>query len=287
MVMAGMDFPATGTVFKSEKITYGIVEDYKFVSANQDITRGEVIFVQHAFSCEEGNYFPITNMIRCQETLFNNLSPRKCKWHEDLLRASISCRDTQKLIAEKIESNVFGCNGRLYIGDEISQFNHSKRPNAYVTNTEICFGASLQSAFFCTVVANVDICKGEEIFIKYNDVIEFSNTQVTALILAVDTPNEINENICKLKIDELFVSDVDKPSDSMKFIEPYLATPQFNVIMTCQHSIHLGLYLAADIIAPSPRFNTYFIELNGRPPNQESISHWLVHIHTLYSNYGL
>ena len=101
-------------------------------------------------------------MLRFNKDLFNKLSPRVHQWSlDDFVKST----ENDKIILDKMEENCFINNDFIIIGDDLSWFNNSSHPNAYVRCEEINF--TTFSSTTISIIAGKDIKTGDEICINY------------------------------------------------------------------------------------------------------------------------
>lgn len=146
----------TRVVFESSHVKLMSGEnDFRCMRAVKDIHEGAVLFVEH---CLEGNQVFIKNCVRVDSELFKNLYPRTTN--------SLNPDDCMK----KIQKNAFGSpeKDRYIIGSRISNFNHKTIPNAFHYRITCRFNEHITATIYC-VHAIKNICKGDEITIKYSD----------------------------------------------------------------------------------------------------------------------
>ena len=174
---------SNNTILKSNKISVEIRDnDYRYIRATAPIKKGELLLIEHCYLST--TLYEQVDCVKHSSTLFNNLYPRTKMWDEKL----IDTKEHLNLAAEKVQKNVFNINDNNYlIGFELSNFNHSTKPNAYVkfsSNISLSLG-------FVYVITNQDIDMGGEITISYGngyfgenaEVIDYSNVITSADIL--------------------------------------------------------------------------------------------------------
>lgn len=161
--------------------------------------------------------------------------PRTTKWEESYVTSELPA-EIVSLIREKITKNAFGGEGLYIIGNDISRFNHSKNPNAYVTTTMLNCDIDFKLPVL-SVIAGNEINTGDEILIKYNNVVSYDKKEST-------------EEPHPLKILETSVVD-----DMVKhYLKSYVGTNTFFEIILKQLCSYYGLYMIYDILSISPRF---------------------------------
>lgn len=269
------NYDALNTVFKSPKISFDLHEDkdYRFVTCKVPIKRGDVLLLEQCYTDNTQNPSSTIQMIRYSERLFNNLYPRTHVWDEAKLCSKDLPEDMHEFIISKIQSNTFTQNNRLCLGDSISQFNHSTTPNAKVVQKSVNIPKEGEADFkvvFLCVLAIKDINIGEEIFIKYNDTVMFSNQENDSL-----TPYELEED--------------PKGSDDMilTMIKQYIRKDRFAIVTTNQFAMYKGLYLSKDMVNVTPRFSDYIQKEYNLPMNEERIEQWLASVYTHFSGIGI
>lgn len=189
----------------------------------------------------------LENSIRYDKELFNSLYPREVEWKEEYALSQIG-PDIISLITKKLNNNMFMDLDKYIIGNHISWFNHSNNPNSYVLPTIIDTRLELYFVVFL-VVSKKEIKQADEILIKYNDTINF-------------TENELNINQSPLQLHQpalqLDQSNQHKPEYFFKLIESALSqyenTPIYHQVMMKQIYSYYGFYTVDDIINPSNRF---------------------------------
>jgi hypothetical protein len=146
----------TRVVFESSHVKLMSDEnDFRCMRAVKDIHEGAVLLVEH---CLEGDQIFIKNCVHVDSELFKNLYPRTTN--------SLNPDDCMK----KIQKNAFGSSeeDRYIIGSRISNFNHKTMPNAFHYRITCRFNEHITTTIYC-VHAIKNICKGDEITIKYSD----------------------------------------------------------------------------------------------------------------------
>lgn len=130
----------SNTIFKSKNISMKIREiDYRYICATAPIKKGELLLIEHCYLST--TLYEQVDYVQHSSTLFNNLYPRTKKWDLKL----INTKEHLNLAAEKVQKNVFKINDNYLIGFDLSNFNHSTNPNAYVKflrNIDISTGFS-------------------------------------------------------------------------------------------------------------------------------------------------
>ena len=220
---------ANNTIFKSGKISVEIRDnDYRYICANYPIKKGELLLIEHCYLST--TLYEQVDYVQHSSSIFNNLFPRIKKWDSTL----INTKEHINLAAEKVQKNVFKINDNYLIGFDLSNFNHSTNPNAYVKflrNIDISTG-------FAYLITNQDVNIGDEIFISYGnnyfgetaEVIDYSNVTTHAYILVG------------------------------KIINQYLQKPICLDLVVKHRSMLCGLYILDDVIFTTDRFlNVYSI----------------------------
>ena len=263
-----MSYDATFTVFQSPHIRLQEDNDYHLVTCISSISCGDILLIEHTFMDNWDN-IRMRGMIRYNEDLFNSLYPRVEKWDEATMTAEDLPERLHDIIREKIQHNAFGDKPKdvLNIGKDISNFNHSKTPNAQVLQRTIVFPSfetegEYITTMFLSVVAIKDIAVGEEICIKYNDTISFST--------------ETGKEDIVVKHDELVDTHI------RGIIEQYMTTSRFAEVMTVQYSVWKGLYLHTSALAPTRRFVEFVRMKYGRSVTNESIQWWLTFVYNVF-----
>ena len=160
---------STNTIFKSNKISFQTKEnDYRYVKAHKAINETELILIEHCYMCKDINF--MRNVILNSPELFNNLYPRKENWTEKIITEEGQTTDIMELVTEKAQKNMFGVGSNDYylIGLDISKFNHSTAPNAYVKYRQCIIDENV-SVVILYVISDKSIDIGEEITFSYGN----------------------------------------------------------------------------------------------------------------------
>ena len=269
-----MNYDPLNTVFKSPKLMFNVHEDkdYRYVTCKMPIKRGDLLLLEQCFTDNTHNPSCTVQMLRYNEHLFNNLYPRTHPWDEANLCVKDLPKDMHELIISKIQSNTFTHNNSLCLGYTISQFNHSITPNAKVVQKSVNIPKEGEADFkvvFLCVVAIKDIHIGEEIFIKYNDTVQFSNNVHSSM------PYELEEE--------------SKGSDDiiLTMIKQYIRKERFAIVTTNQYAMYKGLYLSKDMVNYTQRFSDYIQKEYNLPMNEERIEGWLGSVYKHFADIGI
>lgn len=159
----------TNTIYKSPKYSVETKDnDYRYVEAKKQIKKGELLLVEHCHLSERKENIP--NIILHDRKLFDNLYPRtEKKWTENLLSGEGKTADIYDLAYDKANKNMFCLDPKMdkhVIGLDISNFNHSSKPKAYVKHKRVIIDENV-SVFILYVISDQDINIDEEITISY------------------------------------------------------------------------------------------------------------------------
>ena len=218
----------THTIFKSPLIQINNINNYHSVTATKDIKPDTLLLIEHCFidnEYEKNSIKIIRNFVDSHKELYEDLYPRDVEWinPSDRLTASDDVFNTFcDAVYLKIQNNVFDDINGYTIGKNVSYFNHSKNQNATVIlHTPLIIKGYVTCIVLVISVKNID--EGEEIFIKYNDKIEFSQilTPNNNTLNLLTTNNNFPPNP---KIDNINYNDV-------KFTEKYINNLSFNKII--------------------------------------------------------
>ena len=230
-------------IFKSDNILFKNENDYRSVFSKKFIPSGKILLVEHAFNTKDLTV--MENMINFNKELFNNLYPRDVEWSKN---------NSIDLIRKKIKHNCFGENEFCILND-ISQFNHSKNPNAIVKFAIIPFFHF--KIYIACIISIADINSDSEIFIKYNNTISFE---------------EKNEN--KFENDSYFEMYPYITQMILPVIYNYMLQEKFVKIMIKHISIYYGLYHDQNILFITDNFKKYFKNEYNNNINNDTIYLW-------------
>ena len=271
-----MTYEPTFTVFKNPAIAFDVQEekDYRLVRCSSVIAAGTILLVEHTFrdSFDSQN---LKAVLRYSEGLYNALYPRVNKWSERVMLAEPFDSEMAELVDAKIRHNGFGNEGNdvMVVGKDISTFNHSPVPNAKVFRQNMTLpaveaGGKPIKVAFSSVVAIKNIGVGEEIFIKYNDIIKFGSDK--RLIVNSD-----------FKGDDLAVKNI------LDIIRVYMDGDTFPQVMSVQYAASLGLYLPNGIVIKSQRFLDFIKRTYDKPVDGAFITTWLSSVYTAFTKFGI
>ena len=184
----------THTIFKSPKISFEWDKetDNRYVKATEDIFEGDLILIEHAITTTnlEDNYNTLVLNILYNESLFNQLYPRKKIYNvDDVINGKID-DEYIEAITEKIEKNCFRTTNKnsdkIYhsLPVDFVNFNHSKEePNINFHHIVIDVPNLENPIFIFYAVCCKDIIKGEELLINYgNDYFKAMNANLCMMI---------------------------------------------------------------------------------------------------------
>jgi len=143
---------STYTIFKNRKISFEKkdLDDYRFVKANEDIDKYELLLVEHVIT--KDNMYKLASHIKFDDDLLINLYPR----------------NKTDDICEKVQKNAFDRGDNIYfLGKDISLFNHSTNPNCIVSYYNILIPDLEFKETIIYVYSYKKIIKEEELFIYY------------------------------------------------------------------------------------------------------------------------
>jgi len=271
-----MTYEPTFAVFKSPALAFKVQEDkdYRLVKCGSAVVAGTILLVEHTFrdNFDSANIKPV---LRYSERLFNTLYPRIKPWSERIMLPEPFDSDMAELIEAKIRSNGFGNESEniMVIGKDVCAFNHSPVPNAKVFRQNMTLpaienGGKPIKVAFSSVVAIKDIGAGEEIFIKYNDVVKFGSDE--RLIVNSDFAG-----------DDLAVKNI------LSIIREYMNGDTFPQVMSVQYAASVGLYLPNGIVIKSQRFLDFIKRVYNQPVDGAFITNWLTSIYTAFTKFGI
>ena len=250
----------TNTLFKSKKISFETKnDDYRFVTSTQNIKKGELLLIEHVYCTEDSNI--IQNVILHSPELFNNLYPRKIPWTEKIIQEQEQTDEIIELIEEKMNKNSFNTFNILgvtwTIGLDISKFNHSNVPNAYVGfyRNFIIHDTDVKCALGY-VYSTCDITTGEEITISYGS--GYVLKQFGEIIEEYNPPFKLQHDYIENIVIQYTRKDICR-------------TIMFNHIC-----IYYGVYLIDDMICSTKRFIEYFTKTIKKKCNNENMIEWLI-----------
>jgi len=272
-----MTYEPTYTVFKSPAIVFDVQEDkdYRLVKCRSAIAAGTILLVEHTFR-DNFDSRNLKAVLRYSEGLFNALYPRISPWSEHLMLAEPFDNEMAELVQAKIMYNGFGNESAnvMVVGKDISSFNHSPTPNAKVFRQNMTLpavenGGEPVKVAFSSVVAIKNIRAGEEIFIKYNDVVKFG-LGVKSVSDGVDFTG-----------DDLAVKNI------LDIIRKYMDGDTFPQVMSVQYAASVGLYLPNGIVIKSQRFLDFIKRVYDKHVDGAFITKWLTSIYTAFTKYGI
>jgi len=261
----------TNTIYKSPKYSVETKDnDYRYVQAKKQIKKGELLLVEHCHLSESRKN--ISSIILHDCKLFDNLFPRKEKWTEKLLSEEGQTVDICDLVYDKANKNMFCYDSKMdkyVIGLDISNFNHSSKPNAYVKNKTVIIDKNV-SVFISYVISDQDINIDEEIKISYGYGLDYFSDPCM-----IDYSNVVTE------VDILVE----------KIMRQYLHKQTCLDIIVKHISIFHGLYIVCNdgiLLCQSKRFMKTFN--NGQEFTLEDMNNWVyektLYYHNLISYYG-
>jgi hypothetical protein len=274
-----MNCEPVGAVFQSPKISFNLHndKDYRYVTCKTPIKRGDLLLIEQCFTDKLGSLSCMKQMLRYNEQLFNSLYPRSQVWDESKLCAEDLPESILDLIALKIQYNSFGKESMICLGNNISQFNHSVTPNANVFSEMIDIPSITEGdpnfkVVFLYVLAIKDIAIGEELFIKYNENVKYSNY--------------LDNNVKNLPPSESPILKEDyKDSNTivMKIIKQYIRKVSFAEVTTTQFAMCKGLYVSKSMVNTTQRFNDYIQNEYNVPSNESVINQWVEFVFKYFS----
>lgn len=273
-----MTYEPTFTVFKSPAIKFDVQEekDYRLVRCSSVIAAGTILLVEHTFR-DNFDSRNVKTVLRYSEGLYNALYPRVSKWSERVMLAEPFDSEIAELVQAKIMYNGFGneVGDIMVVGKDISSFNHSHTPNAKVFRQNMTLppieplGEPIKVAF-SSVVAIRKIGVGEEIFIKYNDLVKFGSDK-----------KKVQSSSDSFNGDDLAVKNI------LDIIRKYMDGDAFPQVMSVQYSASLGLYLPNGIVIKSQRFLDFIKGAYDKPVDGAFITTWLTSVYTAFTKFGI
>ena len=243
----------TNTILKSPKISFEIKDDdYRFVKSTQNIKKGELLLIEHGF-CSD-NHTILGTTIRHYPELFNNLYPRKMVWSEYIAQSTTT--EVIDICYEKAQKNSFGSNDELYIGVDISNFNHSNTPNAFSKYQK--YSNIFDKVISCNllyVYAQHDIVADKEITIYYSNgyINEYFGENIT------------EEYKPSFKLESHYINNI-----GIQYIKKDICK---NILF--KHCcINHGLYITDGLICSTDRFIEYFTKKLKKEHNKPNIIQW-------------
>lgn len=255
-----MDIPIF-TLYKDNNASFDNNDKHHNVKSNSLIKKNSIILIEHCF-CENNDQKVMMSLIKNHEFLFDSLHPRTIKWTDDIRNREDD--EIKNILHQKLESNCFGSNGIIMLGNEVSYFNHSNEPNCKVyAKSLITAGITTRIVF---VVSLKDIEPNEELFIEYNKTIKFGNEE-----------KNVVENITNLyNTDDKFLN-----SRYVKQLcKTHIGKDTFINVMINQKCAHSGLYICRNFIGMTSRFVKIYEETIGNKfkQQQQEFFHFVNHI---------
>ena len=256
------------TVFKSEKISFEINnDDYRYVKANQIIKKDELIIIEHCYGTQ--NSIDIIRLIKNSPDFFNSLYPRKIKWDENIA-IKIGSNEIIDLCYFKAIKNSFYMDDYIYIGSDISRFNHSNISNLNVSHLNCDIGLEIQCPLFY-IYASRDISINEEITINYGNEYFKHNDEIQ--YFEIENDNFTHNNKRDIK-------------DIVDYAYKYLQEDICKEILFNHTCALYGLYFINDMICPTKEFIDYLTEQKIEY-NQENLINWIEMIQNKCNSYVL
>lgn len=276
--MSTLKLNPTHTFYKYDKISfvYDIENDNRKVVANENISKGELLILEHGISdiFEQNTNYEIINRttlnILYNESFYNELYPRVKKYN---LNDNDCEFDTiTDIINEKISKNIFKHNitDKKYfkvLFRDITNLNHSIDPNANFHYIEIKIKGIDFPIIIYYIICCKDILKGSEICINYGNKYFNENTDLT--IYNDKAQDYFTQNDRKIK----------------KLVFNYLNTTNFRDVIYNHYFYSNGIIFENNVFVTLP---TFFKILKGDENvevSNDEINTWLnLHL-TQLSNY--
>lgn len=236
------------TLFQSSKCNFVTDENSSLVLCDRNISEGDVLLIEHCLCQRTEDNSLIANALRFQEHLFNNLYPRTIPWSE-LFATELPSEDIGDLIESKISNNCFGDTNDITIANNIHHFNHTNRPNAYMSRKDVPMNGLPINCTFLSIIAMTDIKPGEEIVLRCGD----GNLNAIAFKLALSPKGDNNKDIIDpyVMTTDIYKSHLEK---IRPITEKYMKTPVFKIIYRNQVANTCGLFTTNNVIMPSQNF---------------------------------
>lgn len=236
------------TLFQSSKCNFVTNTDSSSVICDQNISEGDILLIEHCFYQTKENNSLIANALRFQELIFNNLYPRTTPWSEDFA-IELPSEDIGNLIELKMANNCFGDTNDITIGNNIHHFNHTNRPNAYLSRKDVDMNGFPINCIFLSIIAMTNINPGEEIVLRCGD----GKFECIAFKLALSPKGDNNKDIIDpyVMTTDIYKSHLEKIKP---IIDKYMQTPIFKIIYRNQIANTAGLFTTNNVIMPSQEF---------------------------------
>lgn len=274
-----MTHEALHTVFKSPLIAFDSqsVEDklaggiYRLVRAQKPIKSGSILLIEHCFTDLLDDPKLMKGMIRYNKQLCDSLYPRVVPWSAEAMLGKELPEAMNGVIFDKVRYNVFGFGNTVIIGNDISRFNHSMNPNAKVIRRTHILPSTEEieefSFSYLAVLATKDIDAGEEIFIKYNNNLNYGDSSP------------------ELIIEEIEAVDEKQPMVEV-IIKQYMKKGTFAAIAAAQYAIYKGVYLTDEGITYTQRFADFISEKYKVAFDMKLVVSWLAFVRAQFSEVG-
>lgn len=249
----------THTIFKSPTIEFGIKDkDYKYVYAKKNIKKDSILLIEHIYF-EKGdinNFYSnkLKMLVANSKTLFNNFCPRTIDWNLECTLNLNKYKEYTDLLTEKVQKNCFQFNKEgITLGNDISKFNHSVKPNAFVGMEGIFV---YEDIMFCyiTVIARENIKINDEICIWYGNGYFGENKDSTLINYKI--PDKTHQIVSRIA-------------------EHYLRGEKCYKVVTNHFGIFYGIYGLMDestTFVMTPRFIKYYEKkYKSKPTHQKNV----------------
>jgi hypothetical protein len=240
----------TNTILKSPKISFEVkVDDYRYVKATKKINAGELLLIEHCYSCSKENVSHMIKVVQLSSELFNNLYPRTIEWDESICYNSPD--EIMNLCQEKCQKNCFGRNNKIILGLDISKFNHSTSPNCDVKEQVFTLELEVDCSLMY-VYSNKNIDVDEEITMWYGNGYFQEKIEITPEF----------EFKCNLIIE---------------VAKQYMRKEIFKTIAFNHVCMHYGVHnVKNDLIIFEPRFMRYLADKVEKEFNKENWIQWVI-----------
>jgi hypothetical protein len=251
-----MECKVTNLVYWNENIQIEeISSDNKCLKSKDFIPQNTTLIVEQVFCDNSKNKSAkyILDAIRFSQELYDSLYPRTKKWNlEDMLYSL----ESNNLILDKIKYNAFMKNNNVYIGEFVTKSNHNQNHNAKAFLFELQDEKTPYPLSYIVIVSTKDIKEYEEILIKYNDKVIFSQSE--SLIESFTLTKKES-----LILDEtLFDLNLELKQEILNKIKIYQSSDTFLYCRTNQIGIYYGAFCIGEKIFFNEKFEKYLKEKN-------------------------
>lgn len=224
-------------IYKNDAIDICEENNYKYISANEDIDFGELLLIEHVLTVSRLDCHYIINN---NQYLFDTYHPRGIKFKE------VTNEDKGLITKTKISHNCFSFSedkDKLIMSDKIARFNHSCEPNASVYVQRKYKNVGLDTVFM-EVYAVRHIDANDEITISYGPETAHRRDFECKCGKGLNERVKIFSVISKIA---QILSDQDGETIKKKIYE-YLETPISKKILLNQFLSSRGIFMNGDTI---------------------------------------